>query len=137
MEAGEIDRAVVTLIRNKKSPNDYHIRFDHEEERALFWVKRLGDQFDYDVELGLHFIFEEEVPEDGFGHPAKREAERFVEYLKEIVAKERIDEKFLNGWYRIEDISNPEKIKQSFKSHLQEKKNEREKPKAGMQTSLF
>ncbi|MDP1675925.1 MAG: hypothetical protein Q8L88_03590 [Bacteroidota bacterium] len=137
MEPGEIDRAVVTLIRNKKSPNDYNIRFDLDVDRALFWVKRLGDQFDYEVELGCQFLFEEEVQEDGFWHPAQNEGKQFVEYLKEVVAKERIDEKFLNGWYRIEDISNSERIKQSFKSYLQEKKTEEEKPKTGMQTSLF
>lgn len=106
MEKSRINRAVVTLVRNRQSPDDYHIRFDFDEEKALKWIQRYIDQFDYDVELGTHIIFEiEREPEPTFDYPAQVQARKFIDYLKNVVATNYKENNFFSGWYEFKDIT--------------------------------
>lgn len=108
-----MDKAIVTLIRNKKLHGYYYIRLDDKETQATAWINKLITQFDFDVELGIHIVFEEEISEI-LTRPAKQNAEKFIEYLKTIVATEFKEEYFVSNWYKIDDISNPNKWKIEF-----------------------
>lgn len=137
MEKSRIDRAVVTLVRNRKSPDDYHIRFDFNEEKALKWIQRYNDQFDYDVELGTHIIFEIER-ETTFDYPAQAEAKKFVDYLKHVVATNYKENYFLNGWYEFKDITCINLWREGFKAYQIKLHEDFLKTYyAGKQTSLF
>ncbi len=100
--------AVVSLIRNCKSKNDYYIRVDNSTDKINSVIVRLRDQFDYDIELGTQIVIEKET-DNGFYNSAKQEAEMFINYLKNVVSTNYKEDNFLGGWFELKDITNTNK----------------------------
>lgn len=137
MDIKHIDTAVVSLIRNRQSKNDYYIRLDNTADKALYHIERLRNQFDYDVELGPQIIITKESDSE-FYHPAKHEAEKFMDYLKNVVATNYKEQNFLGGWFEFNDINNKDTWLKDYYAYQDGAQKVSLAPKtAGEQISLF
>ena len=137
MQEHRKDIAVVSLVHNCKSINEYYIRIDEKSDRVTSVVNRLRNQFDLEVELGLQITIEKEI-ENSFYHPAKREAENFVDYLKNVVATNYREDSLLGGWYEIKSLSNSKNWLANFKNYEIKRQDElMRSPGSGLQTAFF
>jgi len=93
--ANIIEKTSIVFIQANGRVGWYYLRIENQPEKLL---RRLRDQFDYDVSLA-HEIVIERPRENAFHNPALQEAELFLEFLKNEISTAFEAESFLGGWY--------------------------------------